>query len=200
MNDSFVWTDTNSKNRIIVNEQIEVKLLDNLEEKKTKIEAKIQYLFLSFADSEDGYRCEYYCHWKSWSWKEYNLELHCWRSLVQGNNKIFPTFTKINHFYCPLQSGISIGLGLTYKLDVKQNNNGKFYDTPGLADEELRKKAGEAISSALKEGGKKIVYFVQIFPIIKHIFDFREVQDTFLLPTNCRKNQPTRCHNYETCS
>ena len=86
MNDSFVWTDTNSKNRIIVNEQIEVKLLDNLEEKKTKIEAKIQYLFLSFADSEDGYRCEYYCHWKSWSWKEYNLELHCWRGLVQGNH------------------------------------------------------------------------------------------------------------------
>ena len=54
MNDSFVWTDTNSKNRIIVNEQIEVKLLDNLEEKKTKTEAKIQYLVFSFAGSEDG--------------------------------------------------------------------------------------------------------------------------------------------------
>ena len=83
---------------------------------------------------------------------------------------------------------------------MKQNDNGKFYDTPGLADEELRKKAGEAISSALKEGGKDIGHFVQIFPIIMHFFDFREVQNTFLFPTNCWKNQPARCHNNEACS
>ena len=42
---------------------------------------------------------------------------------------------------------------MTYQLDVKENQNGKFYDTPGLADEEKRKQAGEAISTALKEGG-----------------------------------------------
>ena len=55
MNDSYVWTETNSKNRIIVNEQIEVKFLDILEKNMLKTKPQIQYIFLFFADSEDGY-------------------------------------------------------------------------------------------------------------------------------------------------
>ena len=39
---------------------------------------------------------------------------------------------------------------------MKANEQGKFYDTPGLADEEKRKEAGEAISTALKEGGESL--------------------------------------------
>ena len=39
----------------------------------------------------------------------------------------------------------------------------KYMDTPGLADKELRIAAGEAISQALKAGGKyKILFFVRL--------------------------------------
>ena len=59
------------------------------------------------------------------------------------------------------KSGVSFGKGLTYQLDKIINNNGYFLDTPGLADEELRKKAGEAISEGLKKGGNyKVIFFV----------------------------------------
>ena len=36
--------------------------------------------------------------------------------------------------------------GLTFQLDERENKNGHFLDTPGLADESLRKAAGQAIS------------------------------------------------------
>ena len=59
------------------------------------------------------------------------------------------------------KSGINIGSGLTYQLDVKINDKGKFLDTPGLADEELRKEAGKAISDGLRKNGLyKIMFFI----------------------------------------
>ena len=59
------------------------------------------------------------------------------------------------------KSGVSIGDGLTYQLDERENYRGTFYDTPGLADNTHRKAAGIAISTALKKGGNfKILFFV----------------------------------------
>ena len=58
-------------------------------------------------------------------------------------------------------SGISLGSGLTYQLDEKRNENGIFFDTPGLADDTHREAAGKAISTALRRGGSfKILFFV----------------------------------------
>ena len=59
------------------------------------------------------------------------------------------------------KSGLNIGGGLTYQLDEKKNKNGHFLDTPGLADESLRKEAGKAISEGLRMGGQfKVLFFV----------------------------------------
>ena len=59
------------------------------------------------------------------------------------------------------KSGVAIGKGMTYKLDEKQNRKGIYFmDTPGLDDVNLRKQAGEAISKALKKGGKFKLLFV----------------------------------------
>ena len=59
------------------------------------------------------------------------------------------------------KSGISIGNGLTYQLDERKNEEGTFFDTPGLADDTHRAAAGEAISTALRRGGNfKILFFV----------------------------------------
>ena len=59
------------------------------------------------------------------------------------------------------KSGISIGSGLTYQLDEKSNMRGRFFDTPGLADDTYRKAAGEAIRDALRMGGRfKVLFFV----------------------------------------
>ena len=59
------------------------------------------------------------------------------------------------------KSGLKVGSGVTYQLDEKENANGHFLDTPGLADEELRKQAGKAISEGLRMGGKfKVLFFV----------------------------------------
>ena len=59
------------------------------------------------------------------------------------------------------KSGVAYGEGLTYKLDEKANANGYFLDTPGLADEKLRKAAGKAISEGLRKGGDyKVIFFV----------------------------------------
>ena len=59
------------------------------------------------------------------------------------------------------KSGISIGEGMTYQLDVRENARGTFYDTPGLADNTHREAAGKAISDALRKGGKfKVLFFV----------------------------------------
>ena len=61
------------------------------------------------------------------------------------------------------KSGQSFGQGLTFQLDEKIHNGIKYMDTPGLADKVLRKQAGEAISKALKAGGKyRIVFFVRL--------------------------------------
>ena len=62
---------------------------------------------------------------------------------------------------CLFKSGLNLGKGLTYQLDEGINENGHFLDTPGLADEELRQKAGKAISDGLRKGGDyKIIFFV----------------------------------------
>ena len=59
------------------------------------------------------------------------------------------------------KSGISIGDGLTYQLDERENSRGTFFDTPGLADNTHREAAGKAISTALRKGGNfKILFFV----------------------------------------
>jgi len=59
------------------------------------------------------------------------------------------------------KSGISIGEGLTYQLDERENARGTFFDTPGLADNTYREAAGKAISTALRKGGNfKILFFV----------------------------------------
>ena len=49
--------------------------------------------------------------------------------------------------------------GLTFQLDEGRNKNGYFLDTPGLADESLRRAAGHAISEGLRKGGTFIVLF-----------------------------------------
>ena len=49
--------------------------------------------------------------------------------------------------------------GLTFQLDEGRNQNGYFLDTPGLADESLRRAAGHAISEGLRKGGTFIVLF-----------------------------------------
>ena len=59
------------------------------------------------------------------------------------------------------ESGVNIGRGKTYRLDERKNERGHFLDTPGLADEELRKAAGKAISEGLRMGGQfKVLFFV----------------------------------------
>ena len=58
------------------------------------------------------------------------------------------------------KSGVSIGEGLTYKLDERTNDKGTFFDTPGLADDTHREAAGEAISTALRRGGNLRVGFI----------------------------------------
>ena len=59
------------------------------------------------------------------------------------------------------KSGVNIGKGLTYQLDEGCNAKGYFMDTPGLADETLRKAAGNAISEGLRKGGDyKVIFFV----------------------------------------
>jgi len=60
------------------------------------------------------------------------------------------------------ESGLSIGSGLTDDLEVKIDEHGtKFYDTPGIADDIHRDKAGEALTKVFNEGGRiKIIFFV----------------------------------------
>ena len=58
------------------------------------------------------------------------------------------------------RSGINLGQGLTFKLDMKKHNGITYLDTPGLSDTKLRKQAAEAITTALKQGGTYQVFFV----------------------------------------
>ena len=60
------------------------------------------------------------------------------------------------HFF---NSGLSMGQGLTSKLDEGSNKNGVFLDTPGLADEKLRTVAGKAIYQALKKDSHYQILF-----------------------------------------
>jgi len=54
-----------------------------------------------------------------------------------------------------------MGGGLTSALDRKENAQGLFFDTPGLADDEYRQAAAEAIQTALREGGPyKLLFFI----------------------------------------
>ena len=60
-------------------------------------------------------------------------------------------------------SGVSFGQGMTYQLDESFDVDGGvlYCDTPGLADDTLRKEAADAISQALQEGGpSKVIFFV----------------------------------------
>ena len=58
-------------------------------------------------------------------------------------------------------SGISFGSGMTYQLDERTNSRGRFFDTPGLADDTYREAAGQAISEALRKGGPfKVLFFI----------------------------------------
>ena len=58
------------------------------------------------------------------------------------------------------KSGVSFGAGLTYQLDTVEVNGVTYMDTPGLDDIEMRKKAAEAITHALKQDGSYRVMFV----------------------------------------
>jgi len=59
------------------------------------------------------------------------------------------------------KSGMSIGDGLTYQLDERENARGRFYDTPGLADDTHREAAAKAISTALRKGGYfRVLFFI----------------------------------------
>jgi len=59
------------------------------------------------------------------------------------------------------RSGISVGSGMTYQLDEKTNSRGRFFDTPGLADDTHREAAGVAIRDALRKGGPfKVLFFI----------------------------------------
>jgi len=58
------------------------------------------------------------------------------------------------------KSGVSYGQGMTYQMDKVVNGNNVYLDTPGLEDDEMRKKAAEAITLALKQNGNYKVFFV----------------------------------------
>ena len=57
------------------------------------------------------------------------------------------------------KSGISVGIGLTDRLGVGKNDQGVYLDTPGLADESLRKVASKAICEGFKRDGHYHVLF-----------------------------------------
>ena len=58
------------------------------------------------------------------------------------------------------KSGVSMGKGLTYSLQQMSVGNLRYCDTPGLADVERKKAAGDAIRTSLNMGGPhKIIFF-----------------------------------------
>jgi len=58
------------------------------------------------------------------------------------------------------KSGVSIGSGLTYQMDVAKTSKGTFYDTPGLDDVKIREKAAQEIKKALQQEGEYKIFFV----------------------------------------
>ena len=58
---------------------------------------------------------------------------------------------------------MSVGKGLTYKLEQKVVGDTKFCDTPGLADVRQKVEAGIAIRDSLNMGGPhKVLFFCQL--------------------------------------
>ena len=58
------------------------------------------------------------------------------------------------------KNGVSIGGGLTYQMEKRDNDGIVYMDTPGLADIKLRKAAAEAITKALRQNGIYQIFFV----------------------------------------
>ena len=58
------------------------------------------------------------------------------------------------------QSGVSVGKGMTYKLDESKHNGITYLDTPGLADIKMRKAAATAITEGLRKNGTYQIFFV----------------------------------------
>jgi len=58
------------------------------------------------------------------------------------------------------KSGISMGSGMTFELDIKQIDGVIYMDTPGLEDIKMRKQAAKAITEALKRDGEYQIVFV----------------------------------------
>lgn len=58
------------------------------------------------------------------------------------------------------KSGVSFGSGLTYSFAKVTHNGVVFCDTPGLEDVEIRQRAAEEITKALKQAGSYRVFFV----------------------------------------
>ena len=58
------------------------------------------------------------------------------------------------------KNGVSIGGGLTYQMEKRDNDGIVYMDIPGLADIKLRKAAAEAITKALRQNGIYQIFFV----------------------------------------
>ena len=57
-------------------------------------------------------------------------------------------------------SGLSRANGLTRCLDIRTHAGQNYIDTPGFADQSVRKAAGEEISKRLRAGGKLQILFI----------------------------------------
>ena len=75
-----------------------------------------------------------------------------------GKSTILNGLIGVAHF----KSGVSLGQGMTYQLDVfkPEGQPHTFMDTPGLSDAKMRKQAAEAITQALKKDGNYKVFFI----------------------------------------
>ena len=96
-------------------------------------------------------------------WQKRNISFFTFTDTVALGNPGSGKSTVLNSLAGELffKSGLSIGSGLTSKLDEGSNKNGVFLDTPGLADEKMRTVAGKAIYQALKKDGDyRILFFV----------------------------------------
>merc|ERR1712060_4757 len=73
-----------------------------------------------------------------------------------GKSTLLNIITDFDKF----NSGNSYGKGLTKFMQEYEHNGVMFYDSPGLADAEMRQQAGEEITKILKKGGDYKVFFV----------------------------------------
>lgn len=58
------------------------------------------------------------------------------------------------------KSGVSFGRGLTETFQTETYNGAMYIDSPGLDDAEVKEKAAQEITKALKQNGKYHVFFV----------------------------------------